>query len=128
MPISNPQHDLARAAWNCQLNARVYGATTVGCAVRDDQRNIYSGCNMEHRFRSHDIHAETNALGSLVASGGKSVVAVFIVSPKGWPPCGSCLDWIFELGGKDCAIFTQSTPEGLISSYSAKDLMPHFPG
>jgi cytidine deaminase len=93
----------------------------------DERGRIYSGCNVTHGFRSHDIHAETNALGSLVAGGGKAVVALLVVSPLGWTPCGSCLDWIFELGGRDCAIFTQSTLEAPTTAYKAGDLMPYFP-
>ena len=127
MQISSNREPLARAAWLCQANARVYGSTTVGCAVIDERGKIHSGCNVEHRFRSHDIHAETNALGSMVADGGKAAVAVFVVSPLGWTPCGSCLDWIFELGGKDCEIYTQSTMDSPIMTYRAADLMPHFP-
>jgi cytidine deaminase len=120
-------NELSNAAWTCQRNARVYGATTVGCAVMDERGRIFLGCNVEHRFRSHDIHAETNALGSLVTGGGKATTAVFVVSPRGWAPCGSCLDWIFELGGKDCKIFTQSSQSGPIGAYRAGDLMPYFP-
>ncbi|WP_369188722.1 cytidine deaminase [Streptomyces sp. R08] len=127
MPTPPIQDLLARHAWRCQSNAWIYGTTTVGCAVVDECGRIYVGCNVEHRFRSHDIHAETNALGSLVAGGGKSAVALFVVSPRGWAPCGSCLDWIFELGGKDCIIFTQAAEGEPISIYRATDLLPHFP-
>ncbi|MFB7654931.1 MULTISPECIES: cytidine deaminase [unclassified Streptomyces] len=127
VPTAAIQDKLASNAWRSRRHALIYGTTSVGCAVMDESGRIYTGCNVEHRFRSHDIHAETNALGSMVAGGGEKVVALFVVSPKGWAPCGSCLDWIFELGGKDCAIFTQSELDGLIGAYRAVDLLPHFP-
>ncbi|MFL1381326.1 cytidine deaminase family protein [Nocardiopsis protaetiae] len=127
--VCDPSHQvqLSQAAWLCQKRARVYGPTTVGCAVMDENSRLHTGCNVEHRFRSHDIHAETNALGNLVTNGGKLAIAIFIVSPRGWTPCGSCLDWIFELGGEDCDVFTQSSPNSPILSYKSRDLMPYFP-
>ncbi|MET7899818.1 cytidine deaminase family protein [Streptomyces mirabilis] len=127
MPTPSVQDKLASQAWHSKRNALIYGTTTVGCAVMDESGRIYSGCNVEHRFRSHDIHAETNALGSMVTGGGKVAVALFVVSPRGWAPCGSCLDWIFELGGEDCAIFTQSEIDGPVATYRAADLLPYFP-
>lgn len=127
MPTSFLQDLLAGHAWRCQRNAWMYGHTAVGCAAVDECGQIYVGCNVEHRFRSHDIHAETNALGSLVAGGGKSAVALFVVSPGGWAPCGSCLDWILELGGKDCTIFTQAALDKPVTIYKAADLLPQFP-
>jgi cytidine deaminase len=119
---------LATSAWKARSRGRVLGATQVGCAALDERGEVSVGCNVEHRFRSHDIHAEVNAIATLVTSGGDQLVAVFIVAERdNFTPCGSCLDWIFELGGGDCEVFVQRQLGGQISRYKAKELMPHYP-
>jgi cytidine deaminase len=121
--------DLAVQAWQARANARVLGATKVGCAVVDETGLLVAtGCNVEHRFRSHDIHAETNALSSLVTAGGTGLGAVVIAAERSrFSPCGACLDWIFELGGSRCLVGWQSTPAGEIIVVTASDLMPYYP-
>lgn len=120
--------ELAGSAWEARLNARVHGETAVGCAVVDEHGHVFVGCNIEHRFRSHDIHAEVNAISSLVVSGGTMVVAIFIAAERErFTPCGSCLDWIFEVGGEAAMVFTQRKKDGPVVSHSAGELMPYYP-
>lgn len=118
--------DLMVAAWAVRDHAR--STTHVGCAVEDENGTIYRGCNIGHKFRCHDIHAEVNALSSLIAGGGQRVVAVMLAAERErFTPCGSCLDWIFELGGPDCRVGWQSTVGGAITVVTAADLMPYYP-
>jgi cytidine deaminase len=119
---------LAAEAWRVREAARSIGGTKVGCAVLSGDREIFVGCNVEHRFRSHDIHAEVNAIGSLVAADGGHLIAVYIAAERNkFTPCGGCLDWIFELGGENCLVFSQSQQGGPRASYTAAQLMPHYP-
>lgn len=119
---------LSTSAWEARENARVHGPTRVGCAALTGDDAIYPGCNVEHRFRSHDIHAETNALASLVAGGGTSCSRLLVVAERdNFTPCGACLDWIFEIGGPTCMIGFQRAPGGSITWFSAAELMPHYP-
>lgn len=120
--------ELETAAWKVRERSRVLGRTKVGCAVLDDQGQISVGCNVEHQFRSHDVHAEVNAIASLVAAGGTRLVAAFVVAERqNFTPCGGCLDWIFELGGPDCVVLCQSARGAQPARYRAADLMPHYP-
>lgn len=120
--------DLADAAWAARDRARILGKTKVGCAVRSSSGRIWLGCNVEHQYRSHDIHAEVNAIGNLVAGGDECVEAVFIAARRErFTPCGSCMDWIFELGGEHCIVAAQSTPGGPILMLTAGELMPFYP-
>jgi cytidine deaminase len=122
------ERELARVAWDAGIQARVFGETKVGAAALDISGRIFTGCNVEHHFRSHDIHAEINAISSLVAGGGRKLVAIFIAARRErFTPCGGCLDWIFEVGGDDCLVHGQSDPEGPISRHAAVDLMPYYP-
>jgi cytidine deaminase len=123
-----PDKILAAQAWEAREQSRLIGETAVGCAVLADDGRTFVGCNVEHRFRSHDIHAEVNALSSMVTGGGTRAVAVFIAAAREhFTPCGACLDWIFELGGADCEVWVQRDPAESPSRYSAQELMPHYP-
>jgi cytidine deaminase len=89
---------------------------------------IFLGCNVEHRFRSHDVHAEVAALISMASNGEGPAYAALIASERErFTPCGSCLDWIFELGGADCLVIVESEPGKILLSYTASELMPHYP-
>ncbi|KAA1430706.1 cytidine deaminase family protein [Mycolicibacter arupensis] len=119
---------LSSEAWSVREQARIIGRTKVGCAALSVEGNITSGCNVEHRYRSHDIHAEVNALSSLVARGDSRAVAVLVVAERSkFTPCGSCMDWIFEIGGGECWVGFQPAPEAATVWYQASDLMPHYP-
>ena len=71
-PSEPDLEELARMAWEIRESAYVIGPTKVGCAVLGVNGKVYSGCNVEHRFRSHDVHAEVNAITSMVAGGCRS--------------------------------------------------------
>jgi cytidine deaminase len=124
----NERQALSRAAWSVRNNARLHGRTAVGSAVLSDDGKIFAGCNIEHGFRSHDIHAEVNAISTLVAAGGRNIRAILIAAQRERPtPCGSCLDWIIELGGEDCMVLGEQLPGKLGQHHLARDLMPYYP-
>jgi cytidine deaminase len=119
---------LAKHAWIAREHARVLGATKVGCAALGASSDIALGCNVEHRFRSHDIHAEVNAISTLVARGDQSLLAVVIAAERErFSPCGACLDWIFEFGGAECLVGWQSRPGSPLVVLKSGDLMPYYP-
>ena len=119
--------ELSNTAWKFSENARVLGKTRVGCAVLSNGE-IFGGCNIEHKFRSHDIHSEVSAISSMVSSGKKKLDAILVVSERDkFTPCGGCLDWIFEFGGPECLVGYQTKKAGKITIFQAKELMPHYP-
>ena len=119
---------MAMQAWSARENAHIYGKTKVGAAARGENGTIYLGCNVEHIFRSHDIHAEVNAISNMISSGEKKLTAIIIVAERDkFTPCGSCMDWIYQFGGPECIVGFQNTPKGEISFYTAHELMPHYP-
>lgn len=119
---------LSSEAWKVRNNAFLYGKTKVGAALLSEKKNIFTGCNVEHKFRSHDIHAEVNAIGNMITAGDKVITAILIVAEREqFTPCGSCMDWIFQFGGGECKVAFQSKPKGEFLIYSAKQLMPHYP-
>jgi cytidine deaminase len=120
--------ELSEAAWRVRANARVLGATPVGCAALGADASIWAGCNVEHRYRSHDIHAETNAIATMVAAGETRLVGIVVAAERErFSPCGACLDWVFEFGGGECLVGWQSNPHADATVLYASDLMPYYP-
>ncbi len=119
---------LSDAAWAARNHAHVIGNTRVGAAVFAASGNVYAGCNVEHRFRSHDVHAEINALATMVAAGEGPAVAILVASERErFTPCGACLDWIFELGGQAMLVAFEPAPGGERQTWRAEELMPFYP-
>jgi cytidine deaminase len=122
--------ELSEAAWRTKALARLLpsGSTKVGCAVRDSAGGLHVGANHQHRFRSHDIHAEVSALSAMASSGTGRAVQVFIAAERDqFTPCGSCMDWIMELGGPDCEVSFQGKQGGPVATLKASELMPYYP-
>lgn len=123
-----PWEMLGERAWAARERAHIHGRTRVGAAVLSAQKTIFTGCNVEHKFRSHDVHAEVNALTTMVGAGEGPAVAIVIVAERErFTPCGSCLDWIFELGGPETLVAFQNAPGTEMQPLRADKLMPHFP-
>lgn len=121
-------HRLSHAAWSVRDNAFLMGNTAVGCAVLGEDGRIYQGCNVEHRYRCHDVHAEVNAISSMVAGGCRKLLGVLVASERTrFTPCGGCLDWIFQFGGSETWVGYQTSPEGEVCWHMASELMPYYP-
>ena len=119
---------LGIAAWQVRDHAFVFGDTKVGAALITSEGLIFTGCNVEHKFRSHNVHAEVNAISSMVNSGCTEFVAIVVAAERErFTPCGGCINWIYQFGGPDCSVGYQSSQDGLILTYSALELMPHYP-
>jgi cytidine deaminase len=120
--------ELSRRAWDVRSNASIFGKTQVGAALLSQKDQIFCGCNLEHRFRSHDIHAEVNAISNMVTAGELKFKAILIVAERyRFTPCGSCMDWIMQHGGSDCIVAYQNSPDGPITRFRADELMPYYP-
>jgi len=119
--------EMAITAWKYRKNARILGKTKVGAAVYSEGE-IFGGCNIEHKFRSHDIHAEISAISGMISAGKKKIDAIIIVAERTkFTPCGGCLDWIFEFGGPKCSVGYQTKKDGKITTFKSEELMPHYP-
>jgi len=127
-PTSEQLKALAEAAWAVRENAYTFGHTKVGAAALSVNGEIFIGCNVEHRFRSHDVHAEVNAITSMITAGRTQLIAVVIAAERErFTPCGSCMDWIYQFGGPSCRVGYQSKPGGEITILTAEELMPYYP-
>lgn len=120
---------LIAEAWEARSRGVVVpDGTQVGCAVLTKNERIFSGCNIEHRLRCHDIHAEVNAISSMVAAGERELIAVLVVSRQAnLGPCGSCLDWILQFALRDCVIGWHAAPGDSVEWVEAARMMPYYP-
>ena len=118
---------LSTQAWDVRDRAYILGMTAVGCALMTTSGRIVVGCNVEHRFRSHDVHAEVNAISTLIAGGDKEIRYVLVVADRQrFTPCGACMDWIMQFATETCLVaFQPATGEPTI--YSTDELMPFYP-
>jgi len=123
--------ELLDAATHVRENALVLTAagTKVGAAVRGTDGYIYAGCNVEHRYRCHDIHAEVNAIGAMVAAGCPKLAAILVVADKErFTPCGSCMDWIVQHAVSDnVSVVYHDITTGKEQVYKVCQLMPFYP-
>lgn len=102
--------------------------TRVGAAALAEDASIYGGCNVQQRFHAQDVHAEVNAITTMIAEGRHRLLAIAVVADlEDLAPCGSCLDWILQVGGDDCLVAWQTHPAGGIATRRAVDMMPFHP-
>jgi cytidine deaminase len=120
--------DLSPIAWAARANAHVIGKTMVGCALITPSGQVFSGCNVEHRFRSHDVHAEVNAISSMATAGERMISFLLVVAERArFTPCGACMDWIMQFADEPCVVAFQAEPLGQFTVYRAEELMPYYP-
>jgi cytidine deaminase len=119
---------LLELAWACWERGLVRRQTRVGAAARADDGTMYGGCNVQQRFHTNDIHAEVNAITTMIAEGRRTLAAIAIVAElQRLAPCGGCLDWIIEFGGDDCVVACQGQRGGVVQMRRAAEFMPFHP-
>ena len=77
-----------------------YSKYRVGVAVLDERDAVHVGCNVENVSYPEGICAESNAIGSMVAAGGRTIVRMAVIGgiddPEACTPCGGCRQRILE--------------------------------
>ena len=120
--------NLAAEAWSGRENARVLTGVKVGSALMTANGRVYRGCNIEHRYRCHDVHAEVNAISNMICAGERIIQGIVVAArTEMFTPCGGCMDWIVEFGGSDCLVSFQAEPNGPLQTFTTAELMPHYP-
>ncbi len=114
MPVTEAQiAELTAAARRAsELAYCPYSRFPVGAAIRTDDDEVFTGCNVENASYGVTICAERNAIHPAVARGKRKVVAVAVYTPtpKPSPPCGACRQVINEFGPDALVISTCDGP------------------
>jgi cytidine deaminase len=116
---------LLAAARNVRGHAHApYSGFAVGAATLDGDR-ISVGVNIENASFPVGVCAERNALAAMVASGGKILDAVAIVTDaaRPTPPCGACRQALWEFGSAE-AVVVAETLGGARTVWSLGGLLP----
>lgn len=119
---------LIEAAKEVRSNAHApYSGYRVGAALIDDTGAIHTGCNVENAAYPEGTCAEANAIGSMVAAGGKRIVAIAAIGGadeiEACTPCGGCRQNISEFADENTRVILIA--EGnQIDSYTIDELLP----
>lgn len=100
--------EMRTRALEAMMNAyNPYSNFHVGACVLGDDNNYYAGCNVENASYGLTMCAERNAIGSLIANGGKKIKSMVIVAncDQMIAPCGACRQVIDELADQDTKIY-----------------------
>ena len=119
---------LIDAAKKVRLHAHApYSDYRVGAALLDDSGQVHSGCNVENAAFPEGVCAEANAIGSMVAAGGKKIIAIAAVGGRdeivACTPCGGCRQKILEFADGDTRVLLIGD-SGDIEGYSIEELLP----
>ena len=119
---------LIEAAKEARENAHApYSNYFVGAAIVDDQGSVHRGCNVENAAYPEGNCAEANAIGAMVAAGGKKISVIAAVGGSGalefCTPCGGCRQSILEFSDDDTRVILLNE-EGKIQNYSIDELLP----
>ncbi len=122
------EQQLIDAAKAVRPNAHApYSGYRVGAALLDDTRTMHTGCNVENAAFPEGTCAEANAIGSMVAAGGKRIVAIAAVGGaddiEACTPCGGCRQSILEFADENTRIILIGDSDR-IDSYSIDELLP----
>ena len=122
------EQQLIDAAKKVRPNAHApYSGYLVGAALIDDTGALHTGCNVENAAFPEGTCAEANAIGSMIAAGGKRIIAIAAVGGadeiEACTPCGGCRQSILEFADENTRIILIGDGNR-IDSYSIDELLP----
>ena len=122
------EEQLIEAAKAVRPNAHApYSGYLVGAALIDEKGQLHTGCNVENAAFPEGTCAEANAIGSMVAAGGRRIVAIAAVGGKdeieACTPCGGCRQSILEFADENTRVILVGDGD-TIDSYSIDELLP----
>lgn len=119
---------LIEAARIVRRNAHApYSNYFVGAAIIDDRGEMHTGCNVENAAYPEGNCAEANAIGAMVAAGGKKISVIAAVGGTDeldfCTPCGGCRQNILEFSDQETRIILLDE-QGQIRKYGIDELLP----
>ena len=104
-----------------------YTNFAVGSALVTNQNTIHAGCNVENSVLGLTQCAEQNAVGTMLASEGKTMIAGILVIANGQDecfPCGSCCQLLYEFADGTLPVYLVRDNE--IITYHLHQLLPYY--
>ncbi len=104
-----------------------YSRYYVGAALLDEKGNVHVGCNVENTAFPQGSCAEANAIGAMVAAGGRRIAKIAVVGGSGeigpCRPCGGCRQRIKEFADERTRIITLAA-DGVSVVHTMDELLP----
>ena len=118
-----PMYEAAKEA--AQNAYAPYSKFHVGAAVRGDDGQIISGCNIENASYGLTICAERNAIAAAVGQGKRNLTDVVVYTPleKILAPCGACRQVMAEFMAPDAKV-TLTNACGNAQTWTVEQLLP----
>ena len=122
------EQDLIDAALTVRQRAYCkYSNYYVGAALLDEQGGMHVGCNVENAAYPEGCCAEANAIGAMVAAGGKAIRIIAVVGGhddiEDCTPCGGCRQKIAEFSTPETRIIL-IRPGGHTREFNVDELLP----
>lgn len=126
--VSRTERMLIDTAKKVRANAHApYSGYHVGAALIDETGAVHTGCNVENAAFPEGTCAEANAIGSMVAAGGKRIAAIAAIGGateiEACTPCGGCRQRIQEFADEDTQIILIGAGNS-IDRYTINELLP----
>lgn len=120
--------DLMQLAKDARQMAHApYSHFLVGVAVVDENGAVHVGCNVENASYPEGICAETNAIGSMIAAGGRRICRIAVAGGRDrletCQPCGGCRQRISEFADETTQILTLNAA-GALETTGIDRLLP----
>lgn len=108
-----------------------YSDHLVGAALRTEDGNIYTGCNVENASYPEGWCAETSAIASMIAASsvesGRTIAAVCVVAERIdgrlVTPCGGCRQQLAEFAHADTTVHVADS-DGIGKTFRLDALLP----
>lgn len=135
MSLTADEERLMKAARAVRQNAYApHSKFLVGAALLDEIGRVHAGCNVENASFPEGSCAESNAIGAMVAAGGRRIAAIAVVGGhdalQSCTPCGGCRQRILEFADADTRVILVGD-DGGIDIRGIHQLLPvsfHLPG
>lgn len=101
-----------------------YSQFSVGCVLVDTDGQEHIGCNVESASYSVTLCAERVAAGHAVALGKRHWEAIYIVSPTGVSPCGTCRQFLYEFCPELQVYLSDLSGDTILGPIRLSDLLP----
>jgi cytidine deaminase len=126
--VSDDEQKLFDAATKVRANSYApFSQYYVGAAIIDENGALHIGCNVENSSFPEGACAEANAVGAMIAAGGKRIVAIAAVGGhddlEACTPCGGCRQRIFEFGDENTRVILKGEND-TIEGHLIYELLP----
>jgi len=103
-----------------------YSGFPVGAALLNADGGIRTGVNVENASYPLSVCAERNAVGGMIRSGERTILAVAVATnaPTPTPPCGGCRQVLWEFGDAETPVVAEGA-DGVRARWRLGDLLPH---